>query len=246
MKRKKSNRGISGRKSRRRKRVLFLPGLGTDRDMYVPILEHIAEGAIEQTHFEYRDSLRYRDLESYAHEMFAIQGLIGQKFDVIVGTSMGGMIAQIALRRKWIKAARCVLISTAFSGEDLTALSGIVGNVIRILPDVLTGIVIHVFAFSYPYLRATMRYRFLFSRMILRVSPRFMSKGIDMILRWRGVSGETGFTGVRLIAFHGTRDPLIAFEKILTRRTPEHILPRGNHIVFTQIGALIAGAIMDA
>ena len=209
--------------------------------MYAPIVDALPAGSVRETYFLYTDNPPYESLEAYAEQMIRKQNL-ADAYDVVVGTSMGGMIAQIALTRKWIRTKKLVLISTAFSSEDLTLFSWITGRMFQACPLFLVSFFIFLFSLLYPFLRSSMKYKRLFSQMMRRVPPGFLRGGIRMILNWSGVPVQS----VKTVSFHGTSDPLISFRRIAEKRVPDYPLLRGNHIVFTQVGEVIAAEILKA
>lgn len=248
----------------------MIPGLGADADMYLPLIREMLKlqssssapysekqsGSVtpEPSH-PILCSLQFitlidpepgETLEQYTERILEASGLENRAFHTVIATSMGGMIAQIALANGWIKADRLFLVSTLSSGDDLTFFAKVGAPLLPFLPRFFRRPVQIVMGFLYPVVRFHLPYSVIFGRMLLRTSTDLLFFAPGMIRNWRRKKeGIPGLPVSRIEQFHGDRDPLLNWKKVSKRRPVEHRYRGASHLVFVTHAAQIAKRILS-
>ncbi|MCB1309824.1 MAG: alpha/beta hydrolase [Leptospiraceae bacterium] len=235
-------------------RILFIPGLGADRRMYAPLMAHLHSAGLkfQAVHLQYV-SMRHRrePLEAYARRIFTEQKP-GRRFDLIIGCSLGGMIAQSAIEQKLVHTDRLVLISTTHSHADLTRLSQILGRVLYHTPGSLSTGILRLLVRIYPLLRRSVSQAAEMARMAAESPPGFLFQGTYLALNWRSITRNADKlrsiikSGLAPDTFrvHGTSDPLIGWKKVIRLPLPGLVFDGGNHIIVVTRADTIARAIV--
>ncbi len=235
-------------KSEQAARVLFIPGLGADQDMYLPVLRELARSGfpMKPTFLRlYSPEPGKETLEDFTRYLFEDQDLKGQTFDCVVGGSMGGMIAQQAYHDGLIKTDHMILMCTLYRGDQLTHLAKF-GVILTSLTPRFTWKLIRGFvSIVYPLFRFNTPWAVIFARMIARFDIDLLFKAPKMIRNWRkGLDDRTTpVPDCSLFHFHGKFDPLISFPGVARMRKPEYIDPWGAHLIFVRRAREIAGMI---
>ena len=176
-------------------------------------------------------------------------------FDLIVGVSMGGMIAQILVGQNRIFTRNLALISTAYSGEDLRGPF----RQFSWLPAALPGPVRRGMQWSigkaYPFFRPNVREARKFAAMFLEFPQKIFFEAPRWIRNWNGEAGlqaslalptmPADTNGVRLFRLHGTGDPLLSYERITRRIKIDRSFPGEGHIVFATRADTIARELIE-
>lgn len=228
--------------------LLFFPGLAADVDMYLPLIreltrrrfpirmEHVFNGPM--THSE-------ETLEDYSLRMIEEHGLKDRHFKCVIASSMGGMLAQIALKRGWIQTDQLILISTAFSGDDLQFYSIWGAHLLRYVPSFLHKTIRNIMGFAYPILRFNNQWSRILGIMIRRNDASLLFTAPYMIRNWRRgkPSPILRKEDIPVYQFHGTMDQLISYSKIKRKRNIEYTDRFGSHLTFIYRASEIASVI---
>lgn len=226
-------------------RVFLLPALGTDAFLYEPILAAlskltggpVAGPALEIESLQYRASQPGEELAAYIRRQYSEQYTPGRKFDVVLGTSLGGMAAQELIASGLIQSKRLVLISTCFSGRDFSWLVRLVAPTFPLLPYIPRRIrraLIAIVAWAFPIVRRGIPNPAAFRAMIRRADPDFLFASSTMISRWRSDENPVAIpAGLAKQVFHiqGRRDPVMSYKRIRRQREPEVTVATGDHIM---------------
>ncbi|MEQ9363286.1 MAG: alpha/beta fold hydrolase [Leptospirales bacterium] len=236
-------------------RVLLLPALATDRGLYASLLAAMPDSTAATTAIQYGPSRPGETLRDYARRQFTEQFLKDDQafadFDLVIGTSFGGMAAQELIAGGLLQTRRLVLISTCFSGRDLTWFVRLAAPLFPLLPCIppaLRRLALLFVAWIFPVLRRGIPDPAAFTTMIARADVDFLFSAGTMISRWRTeeppVSIESGVVG-RTLQIHGTRDPVLSYRKVSRQRPPEVTVAEGDHIMILRRAPEIAGYIVD-
>lgn len=213
-------------------RLLWIPGLGADRMMFGRIIEELEpllSVPVLHSFLEYPDVMagEVDSLESLASLL--AQGILpDDPYDMVIGYSMGGMMLQILRMKGMLEARQCVLLCTAFSGNDLNSVMHRAASVPR-PPVFLRGLVQSVTAALYPVFRIGVRDSVEYGRMFARFPRTIFFEGPRWIQQWQGVP-EPFYSDC--ISAHGTRDPLLSYQKVSSRKAPDLTIEGGSHILF--------------
>ncbi|MCR9144443.1 MAG: alpha/beta hydrolase [bacterium] len=244
------------RKSNQVSRVLLLPALATDRNLYRSLLAALPPGNCEIVALRYGASRPGEGLSEYVRrqflEQFPAAGKAAVRFDLVIGTSLGGMAAQELIASGLVSSDRLILISTCFSGRDLTRLVRIVSPVFSILPRIPRGLrrlALRIVAWLFPIVRRGVPDPAGFTAMTARADVDFLFASGTMIANWRlGEQPLNIAAGLapQTLHIHGTRDPVLSFESIQRQRPPEIAVPGGDHILILTRAPEIAESIVGA
>lgn len=222
-------------------RLLWIPGLGADRTMFARIIEEL-ESRMSlpalHTFLEYPDVMAEEvdSLESLA--TLIAQGILpDDPYDMAIGYSMGGMILQILRMKGMVQANRCALLCTGFSGNDLHTLVHAAASLPR-PPVFMRGLLQKTTAALYPVFRLGVPDAMQYGRMFARFPKTIFFEGPRWIQEWKGVP-EPFYADC--LSVHGTRDPLLSYQKISQQRKPDLVVEGGSHILFATHPDKIAG-----
>ncbi|KAB2931317.1 MAG: alpha/beta hydrolase [Leptonema illini] len=213
-------------------RLLWIPGLGADRMMFARIIEELEpllSVPVLHSFLEYPDVMagEVDSLESLASLL--AQGILpDDPYDMVIGYSMGGMMLQILRMKGMLEAKQCVLLCTAFSGNDLNSFMHRAASLPR-PPVFLRGLAQSVTAALYPVFRIGVRDSVEYGRMFARFPRTIFFEGPRWIQQWQGVP-EPFYSDC--ISAHGTRDPLLSYQKVSSRKAPDLTIEGGSHILF--------------
>ncbi|GIX42104.1 MAG: hypothetical protein KatS3mg129_1837 [Leptospiraceae bacterium] len=225
--------------------ILWIPGLGANEIMYIPLIKElnkIYNNNIRNTFIKFYDVKPYeiKTLEEYTD--FLVQkndSKLKQKYDIVIGCSMGGMILQILLEKQLIKAKKIILLSTAFNGKGLTLLAKILAYFIYRIPVILRKMIQYFIAYSYRIYRYNIKFVYQFSKMFEEFPTNVFFEAPKWIYNWKGIN-KTILYNKNIYVIHGTSDPLISFNKISTNRRPNLIFKKGSHILFSLYPDILA------
>lgn len=222
--------------------------------MYAPLMAHLHSAGLkfQAVHLQYV-SMRHRreSLEAYARRIFTDQKP-GKRFDLIIGCSLGGMIAQSLLEQKLVRTDRLVLISTTHSHADLTRLARILGRLLFHTPGSLSTGILRLLVRVYPLLRRSVSQAAEMARMAADSPPGFLFQGTYLALSWRSTlqsadalrSIKASGLAPDTFRVHGTSDPLIGWQKVKRLPLPGLVFDGGNHIIVVTRADTIARAIL--
>ncbi len=228
--------------------ILFLPGLGADRDMYLAVISELMALHFPFTPYSTENlPMQSEDesLESYTKRIIeaALPEGHNGRFDAVVGCSMGGMIAAKALEEGLIQTDSLFLISSALNGRGLTWFSGLSLSVFPWIPGSLRGILRDCVAWLYPVFRFWVPWSVVIATMIRRADKDLLFQASRMIHRWKGCRPEN--LPVRNFwQIHGTMDPILSYRRLREVRPPDVTVPLGGHILFLTHAPFIAREII--
>ncbi len=229
--------------------VLFLAGLGMDREIFYPILGEIL---FRNLPLRFREVVntpmlhRGETFSSYTKRLLYDQEAMGREYLCVVGYSMGGLMAQEALERGWIRTKNLILISTGFRGEHMTGWVRAMARILPHAPALLRRPLLLMARFLYRLLRITHPWSGIVSGMIGRYSPALLFQAPEMMLRWR--SGEERPDDAELFSslpentllYMGTKDPLFSFRRVSTCRLPNRLYRKGDHLLIVESATQVA------
>ncbi len=257
-------------------RVLLLPALGTDAFLYAPLLaalaapESEAVAAVEDpatwrppantSELRYGKNKPGESLRDYVRRQFREQfpGAAGEQsesvhsFDLVIGTSLGGMAAQELIACGLLKTEALVLISTCFSGRDMTWPVRLVSPVFYLLPYLPRGfrcLLRNIVAWLFPRVRRRIPNGAGVTAMIRRADPDLLFASGRMIARWRSRERPVPLAAglvARTLHIQGRRDPVLSYRRIRLQREPEVTVATGDHIMILNRASELAGYIRDA
>ncbi|MBI3395413.1 MAG: alpha/beta hydrolase [Spirochaetia bacterium] len=222
-----------------------MPGLGGDERMYAPILLHLPQQLRSRTKVVKLTAPAPREtLPQYAERILTEQNFIGRDYAAVAGVSFGGMLTQESIRQGFVRADRAVLLSTAFTGSDVTLLGRLSGALLGIVPPFLRSLVVRGIALFYPLFRWGMPEARVFARMLIEQERDLYFRVPRMIHNWR--PENPGRLPVPFEHMQGTSDPLISYSSLSRVRIPEIPLYGGNHLVFVSHADIAARLIARA
>ena len=238
-------------------RVLLLPALGTDQALYDALRAALAElrrrpGSTAVSALQYGPSRRGEDLRTYVRRQFSEQFNGPGEFDLVIGTSLGGMAAQELIAGGLVQTDRLILISSCFSGRELGWLLRCIAPLFVLLPyipRVIRRALIQIVAVLFPIVRRNVADGPALTAMIRRADPDFLFASGVMISRWRKNESPLPLAaGLAPATFHiqGHRDPILSYNRILRVREPEVTVPKGDHIMILTRASELAGYIQSA
>lgn len=240
---------MKSKPSKKTIKILWIPGLGANEIMYKPIITELSSYNYQFEHnyvgFFDVPKNQIHTLEEYCEVLYKNNiKIFNKSYDLIIGTSLGGMILQILYSNNKLKSKKFVLISTAFSGKDLTNLSKISIIFLKMIPYFLRKKIQTFISFSYRIFRFSLSLSKEFSAMFYKFPTNVFFEAPIWIYRWEGVNSQLFFSK-KFYTIHGTKDPLISFKKINQKRKPDLIISKGNHILFAIYPKLIAHNIIN-
>lgn len=197
--------------------------------MFEPILKHLDPRIRKRVQYVVlTPPLKRESLARYAKRILQEQNIAGKAFSLVVGISFGGAVAQEALKVGTIRSGRALLVSTAYSGADTTALTRACARILQAFPVVTHRPIVNSLAAVYPLVRR-MKEAKLFAAMF-REQPAGMIFHLPaMIAGWRPES--PGVLPCSFVLVQGTKDPLFSFANLNRTRTVDVPIARGNHLV---------------
>jgi hypothetical protein len=185
---------------------------------------------------------RYESMRDYSRRVIQSSGARGH-YDLVVGCSLGGIIAQEGLESRLFTTDRLLLLSSAFSGGNISGLFLPLIPILYLLPSFLYAPLHRIIATLYPLFRFRFPMARSFSSMLRRTSVSLFFIAPLMVRKWRRGKMEVEFPPMTL-HMHGMSDPLFSYKKIRRFRTPEYPIYRGNHLVFVTEAKFIAQIFM--
>lgn len=225
--------------------ILWIPGLGANEIMYIPLLKElnkIYHNNINNTFLKFYDTEPYKikTLEEYCDYIYEKNlNKFNKYYDYVIACSMGGMILQIFLQQKKIHAKHYILLSTAFSGNDITILGNLLGRFLYLLPLFFRIYFQKFISFSYRIYRYNIKYVRQFSKMFEEFPTNVFFEAPTWIRKWQGIDTNILYHK-NIFVIHGTSDPLISFKKISKKRKPNLIFKKGSHILFSLYPKILA------
>lgn len=215
-------------------KVLLFPGLGSDARLFNPLLEaiNLCSGSgqkVEIYSLENSAPKSGQSLSDYAAELVEEQNMYGH-YDLIIGVSMGGMIAQELIATKKISTTAMILISTASSGRDLSFSGRLAVHLLYLTPRILGGIVLRIFLFLYPLFRRHVVYVPVMIDMVKNSPLDLLLNGGMLIRKWRK-DNIPYLYDIFVLRIHGKKDPLIDYKKVIRFDSSIRPIEKGNHII---------------
>lgn len=235
--------------SKKKIKILWIPGLGANEIMYKPIVSELSSYNYQFDHhyicfFDVQKD-QIQTLEEYCELLYKNNiNIFNKNYELIIGTSLGGMILQILYSKNKLKSKRFLLLSTAFCGKDLTVFSKISIIFLKLIPSSLRRKFQNFISFSYRFFRFGLSLSKEFSKMFYNFPTNVFFEAPLWIYYWKGVDLKL-FGSKKFYVIHGTNDPLISFKKIYQKRKPDLIVSKGNHILFAVYPKLIAENIIN-
>lgn len=221
--------------------LLWIPGLGGNEVMFAPILREIRKVLPDARNFFFRyydvPPRSVKTLEEYTlHLAEKNKNLLGRTYRLATGCSLGGMILQILLEKKLLRVGKAVLLSTAFSGHDLTYFARVMSFLLFSLPVCLRKPAQKLIAGLYPVFRYRLPYAREFGKMFAEFPENVFFEAPRWISRWQGAE-NSGRKSV--LVLHGTKDPLISFVRVSAKKENVTAI-EGSHILFATHPELIS------
>jgi len=230
----------------RRFSLLLCPGLGADEELFEPILAFFHRNSVnfDATFLENLPMFdRNEPFASYAKRVIDGAGVTGRSFDLIVGFSLGGIVAQEGLVQNLITTKLLALISSPFSGEQIASPFRSIASWLASVPALFRVPVRNMIAFLYPVFRRKNKNAKQFAAMFRRSSVPLFFNAPYAISRWEGRLLRMR-PRVLILQFAGMSDPLFSFRKIVRSRIPDFCFYRGNHIFFIDHYDFIAAELL--
>ncbi len=236
-------------KTKKNIKILWLPGLGANEIMYSKIIEKLKATKLnfQHYHIQYFDVTpnTISSLEEYSEYLYKKNKMILKiHFDLVIGTSLGGMIVQILYSKKRIKSKKFIIISSCFSKNDLTILSKFSIFLAKLIPVSFRRIVQNGISFSYRFFRFYLDDVKDFCKMFKEFPTHVFFEAPLWIQKWNGIP-KSEFNQFQFFFIHGTKDPLISYKKITKRRKPDWTVYKGNHILFAMFPLEISKKIIE-
>ncbi|MBW7858910.1 MAG: alpha/beta hydrolase, partial [Leptonema sp. (in: Bacteria)] len=192
-------------------RILWIPGLGGDRAMFAKIIDHINDNCLHPIRHSF---LEYPNvgvgevdsLESLA-SLLSQAILPDEPYDMAIGYSMGGMLLQILRMKGALRAERCVLIASGYSGQDTTAFLGRLASLPK-PPMFLRRMIQKTTARLYPILRMNIDDSKEYGAMLGRSCKTIFFEGGNWVRKWQGVP-EPFYSDC--LSIHGTNDSMMSY-----------------------------------
>ncbi|MDE3059893.1 MAG: alpha/beta hydrolase [Pseudomonadota bacterium] len=195
-------------------RLYMIPGTGTDRRMYAPQLERLADMAI----VEWLSPLDIKEsLASYGNRLADTIDTSGRF--ILGGVSLGGMLAQqMALR---LRPAAVLLIASCSDSKAIAFLPRMAGKLMRLLPPFATRWQLDIL--SLVVMMTRYPHKSLYARMLKDMPPP--------LVRWQsGAATQWSLAQplpMPVFHIHGGRDKIIPAGKVQASA----IIPDGGHLI---------------
>lgn len=223
-------------------RILWVPGLGADVRMFRDIAECLPDsiGQRQLLHEPFRlYNFRGQSLEEFTGYCNSRNSL-SENYDLVIGCSMGGMIAQILIAESHIKTDRLFLLSSITSGRELTRFAYFGSFLSALVPSFLRKPLMKLIAYLYPVARYNVSSARWLAKMFRDFPPNVFFSSPSWIRKWKGSSLPES---LHIYRVHGTSDPLLSYERTNRSLKIDQTVRKGSHILFATIPARIAGMI---
>lgn len=173
-------------------KILWIPGLGANEVMYSEIIQQLESSKYNFHHYYFRyfdvEPNCISSLEEYSEFLYKKnKEILKTHYDLVVGTSLGGMIVQILFSKKLIKSKKYVLLSTAFSHKDLTIVSKFFIFLAKLIPPFLRRTLQNGISFSYRFFRFYLKNAKELSIMFKEFPNHVFFEAPFWIYNWRGI-----------------------------------------------------------
>ena len=225
---------------RKKQRILFLPGLGGTERMYdnlhASLDQSFGTGRWTSEQLRYPEPGPRESMADFASRLLPEHGISNRKFDFVVGTSFGGMLAQELVIGGQVRTERLVLISPAFTGGDISPVAGMLARMADLVPRFLHRAMRDHLAWVWPLLRIHKRHARELAKMVRELPRGLLFYAARMIRHWRVppidlVRIISQGLPERTLLVMGGRDPVISPARVRRWREPDLFFPDGDHFI---------------